>query len=142
LPGSPLMRFAICALLVIGAAAPAVAQSRDSASGPGLTLDDAIQLARRNNPTHLQTTTARSRAGAAVRSAYGALIPTFGSNFGSSYREGRQQFFAGQAFGSSSDVISSSAGLNIDAQYSASSFLTTRYSKAQLDAAESDVTSS
>jgi outer membrane protein len=137
------MRFVITALLVVGMSAPALAQVRDSSSvGPVMSLEEAVSLARRNNPTHLQSTTARERAGAAVRSAYGSLLPTVNTNFGSQYREGRQQFFAGQAFGSSSDVISSNAGVSLDAQFNAASLLGPRAQKAQLDAAELDVTTS
>jgi outer membrane protein len=110
-------------------------------TGPVLTLEEAVQLAARNNPTYLLSTTGRSRAGAAVRSSYGALLPSIRSSFGSGYREGRQQFFAGQAFGSTSDVLSSSADLSIDASYSRQSFLAVKQQRANLDAAEADVTS-
>jgi outer membrane protein len=100
-----------------------------------------VQLAIRNNPTYLQSTTGRTRAGAAVRSAYGNLLPNVSTSFGSSYREGRQQFFAGQAFGSTSDVMSSSGDVSLSAQYSRQSFLGIRQQKANLEAAEADVTS-
>lgn len=136
------MRFVISALLLVSVSAPSFAQVRDSTSGPVLSLQEAIALARRNNPTHLQSTTARARAGAAVRSAYGSLLPTVSTNFGGSYREGRQQFFAGQAFGSSSDVISSNAGIGIDAQFSAGNLLAPKAQRAELDAAELDVATS
>ncbi|MCC6318686.1 MAG: TolC family protein [Gemmatimonadaceae bacterium] len=111
------------------------------AAGPVLTLEEAVQLAIKNNPTYLQSTSGRSRAGAAVRSAYGNLLPSVRTSFGSSYREGRAQFFAGQAFGSTSDVLSSSGDVSIDAQYSRASFLGVRQQRANLDAAEAEVTS-
>lgn len=129
------------ALVFVGLAGFARAASAQAA-GPVLTLDEAVQLALRNNPTYLQSTSGRTRAGAAVRSAYGNLLPNVSSSFGSSYREGRQQFFAGQAFGSTSDVLSSSSDLSLSAQYSRQSFLAVRQQKANLDAAEADVTSS
>jgi outer membrane protein len=127
------------ASLVLGLGAIGT-QAMAQAAGPVLTLQEAVELAVRNNPTYLQSTTGRTRAGAAVRSAYGNLLPNVNTSFGSSYREGRQQFFAGQAFGSTSDVLSSSSDLNISAQYSRQSFLGIKQQKANLEAAESDVT--
>ena len=115
-------------------------QAMAQAAGPVLTLQEAVDLAVRNNPTYLQSTTGRTRAGAAVRSAYGNLLPNVNTSFGSSYREGRQQFFAGQAFGSTSDVLSSSSDVSVNAQYSRQSFLGIKQQKANLEAAEADVT--
>lgn len=111
-------------------------------TGPVLTLDEAVTLAARNNPGHLLTTTQRARAGAALRSSYGALLPSISTDFGSQYREGRQQLFAGQTFGAQSDILSSYADLSLNAQFSFNSLLGPRQSRAQLDAAEADVTSS
>jgi outer membrane protein TolC len=85
---------------VAGAQTPA-----PQATGPILTLDEAIALALRNNPVYLQSGTARARAGAQLRSARGALLPNLSTNFSSDYREGRQQLFAGQTFGSESDIV-------------------------------------
>jgi len=106
-----------------------------------LTLDEAIRLAVRNNPQYLQSGSNRIRAAAALRSARGQLLPSVRTSFGSSYREGRQQFFAGQAFGSTSDVLSSSADLGIDLAISAASLMARKQQRANLDAAESDMTS-
>jgi outer membrane protein len=136
------MRLVTCALLIMGATNSAVAQARDTAAGPVLTLEEAIGLARRNNPVHLQSLTAQQRAGASLRSAYGQLLPSFDTNFGTSYREGKPQFFAGQRFGSSSDVLSSSASLQVGAQYNIGSVLAPKQQRASLDAAQADVTSS
>jgi outer membrane protein len=135
------MRFVACALLALAPAVPALAQSRDSAAvAPVLSLQDAISLARRNNPIFLQTRSARQRAGAALRTSYGLLLPDISSSFANSYREGRPQFFGGQAFGSTSDVISSDASLNVRATYSGQNLLAPKAQRANLDAAESDLT--
>src|SRR5512144_2191258 len=99
-----IMRLVACALLALAPAVPALAQSRDSAAvAPILSLQDAISIARRNNPVFLQTRSARQRAGAALRTSYGVLLPDISSSFSNSYREGRPQCFGGQAFGSTSD---------------------------------------
>lgn len=110
------------------------------AASPVLTLEEAVQLAIRNNPTYLQSTTGRTRAGAAMRSAYGALLPSVSTSFGSSYREGRPQFFAGQAFGSTSDVLSSSSDLSLQGQLSRQNLLALKQQRANLDASEAEVT--
>ena len=49
------------------------------AVAPVLSLQDAITIARRNNPLFLQTRSARQRAGAALRSSYGVLLPDVSS---------------------------------------------------------------
>jgi outer membrane protein len=135
------MRLVACALLALAPVFSAAAQSRDSgAVAPVLSLQDAISIARRNNPLFLQTRSARQRAGAALRTSYGVLLPDVSSNFSSSYREGRPQFFGGQAFGSTSDVISTDASLNIIAQYNGQNLLAPKAQRANLDAAESDLT--
>ena len=136
------MRILACALLAFVSASPALAQSRDSAAaapGPVLSLQDAITIARRNNPTFLQTRSARQRAGAAYRTSFGVLLPDISSSFSSAFREGRPQFFGGQAFGSTSDVISSDASLNVVAQYNGSNILAPRVQRANLQAAEDDL---
>jgi outer membrane protein len=136
------MRLVACALLALASALPASAQSRDStAVAPVLSLPDAINIARRNNPVFLQTRSARQRAGAALRTSYGVLLPDVSSSFSSAYREGRPQFFGGQAFGSTSDVISTDASLNVVAQYNGQNLLAPKAQRANLDAAESDLTS-
>jgi outer membrane protein len=135
------MRFVLCALLALAPIAPALGQSRDSAAtAPVLTLQDAISIARRNNPVFLQSRTARQRAGAALRTSYGVLLPDISTNFSNSFREGRPQFFGGQAFGSTSDVISSDASLNIVATYNGTNLLAPKVQRANLDAAESELT--
>ncbi|MFN8667915.1 MAG: TolC family protein [Gemmatimonadaceae bacterium] len=136
------MRRLICTLLFLGAAplSQAAAQA-PQASGPVLTLDEAIRLAVRNNPTYLQTGSNRQRAAAALRAAKGQLLPSVRTSFGSSYREGRQQFFAGQAFGSTSDVLSSSADVGVDLAISAATWMARKQQAANLSAAESDMSS-
>jgi outer membrane protein len=135
------MRLVACALLALAPVFSAAAQSRDSgAVAPILSLEDAISIARRNNPVFLQTRSAQKRAGAALRSAYGVLLPNVSSSFSSAYREGRPQFFGGQAFGSNSDVVSTDASLNIVATYNGQNLLAPKAQRATLDAAESDLT--
>jgi outer membrane protein len=135
------MRFVACALLALAPMVSAAAQSRDSAAvAPVLSLQDAISIARRNNPLFLQTRSARVRAGAALRTSYGVLLPDVSTSFSNSYREGRPQFFGGQAFGSTSDVISSDGQISVNATYSGANLLAPKAQRANLDAAETDLT--
>jgi outer membrane protein len=136
----PIMRITFLASTLLVAAAPLAAQSAQP--GPVLTIEEAVRLAIRNNPTHQQTLTARSRAGSTLRSSYGALLPQLSTSFGSQFREGRPQFFAGQQFGSASDVLSSFADVSLDLRLSGSAVMQPRASRAALEAAESDITSS
>lgn len=132
------MRRLLFALALTIVAAPLGGQV-PSATRATLTLDEAIALARRNNPSFLQTLNTRRRAGAAVRTAYGALLPSADASFGSSYREGRPQNFGGIAFGANSDVITSSYSLSFSAAYSLASLLNPKQQTASLDATESDI---
>jgi outer membrane protein len=137
------MRSLFVAACAMALAQPIHAQVRDSTtSGPVLSLEEAITLAQRNNPQHQQSMTARQRAGAALRSAYGALFPSLSSSFNTSYREGRPQIFNGVEFGANTDVISSSASLSLQAQWSGASILFPKQQRASLDAAEADISSS
>jgi outer membrane protein len=106
----------VLALATLLAASPLSAQTAP-ASGPVVTLADALALARRNNPTYQSAINARRNASAVVRAANGALLPSVNSSFSTDYREGRQTFFQGQAFGSTNDQLSTnvnaSAALNI-----------------------------
>lgn len=81
-------------------------------TGQTLTLDDALAIARRHNPSYQQILNAQARAAAQRRAAYGALLPSIATDFGVGLREGRQQFFAGIPFGSPNNVLSSSGGLS------------------------------
>ncbi|MCC7003614.1 MAG: TolC family protein [Gemmatimonadaceae bacterium] len=123
-------------LLLTGLAAPLAGQTPSRTS---LTLSEALDIAKRNNPQYLQSINGRTRASAAVRSAYGQLIPSADVGFGASYREGRPQFFGGVAFGATSDIISSNWSLSARSQLSYNTLTSIRRANASLDAAEADV---
>jgi outer membrane protein len=138
------MRHLVAALLVATTplAVPAQTPQPQAAEGPVLTLEEAVQLALRNNPAHLQSTTTRARAGTAMRTAYGSLLPSVRTNFGLSFRAGGTETFAGQQFGAASDQLGSSYGLNVGVGYSAGTFLEPRRASANLSAAEASVNAS
>jgi outer membrane protein len=134
------MRHAFSAILLAVASTTAFAQGQTTS--PILTLDEAVTLAIRNNPTHLRSISAQVRAGAATRTAYGAFLPTINSTFGSSFRAGGAEIVAGQQQGSASDILSSSYRIDVSASYSAATFLQPSVAKANENAAEAEVTSS
>ena len=94
------MRKLWCSLIALAIALPAAGQS---AVGPTLSLGDALSLAKANNPTYLQSNNGRRRADANLRVARGNFLPGASTNFGANYRQGKQSFFEGVAFGVKDD---------------------------------------
>jgi len=141
------MRFSLLAAGLLAAAAALPAQqpstprsTSTSVAGPALSLDEAIALARQNNPTYGQSVNERRRAAAAVRSAYGALMPQLNSSLYTQYRQGGQQLFAGTSIGASADQVNAGAGLDIRANFSAAELLTPKVQRANAEAVEADIT--
>ena len=134
------MRFPL-SLMVLGLVAQ-VAQAQAAASAPAatLTLDEAISIARRNNPAYLQTVANRRSADASVRSAYGALLPSVDANLAGRYQQGGQQVFNGLAFSSSSDAVQSQYGLNLNYTINSATIFNPKLASANRDAAIADVT--
>jgi outer membrane protein len=138
------MRLLLCSLAACMAATPLVAQTPAPASSPvtgtALTLDEALAMARGNNPAYLQTVEGRTRAAAQLRSAYGALLPNLNSSFTTGFRQGRQQFFGGVALGATSDLITSQYNLSTSLTLNPSVFLGPRAQRANLTATEAEIT--
>lgn len=131
------MRKLWCALLLVGTALPAAGQG---AAGPTLSLPDALSLAKANNPTYLQSTNGRRRADATLRAANGQFLPSASTNFGAGYRQGRQQYFDGVAFGSNSATLSSDWGLTFNENVSLGAFNQRSAARLNVMASETDVT--
>src|SRR5690606_20127799 len=116
-------KFAVLALLLCVVGPSAAHAQQTAAIGPSLSLPDAIELARSNNPSYLQTLRDVAPAGMRVRSAYAAFIPQINTSLDASFREGRPQFFGGTAFGATSDVVSSGYSLDASLQLNSSTFM-------------------
>ena len=127
------MRKLLCAVLLLATARPLAAQN---AARSTLTVEEALDIARRNNPSYVIARNNRTRAELSLRSAFGAMMPQASTNLGASYRQGLQQYFGGVAFGATSDVLSSSWGLNFSANVSARAIAQVRSSRAALDASD------
>jgi outer membrane protein len=139
------MRFTVfLALASASAVLPysATAQVRDSTPGAVLTLDEAISLAQRNNPQHLQLLNDRRTAAAALRAAYGALLPSASVSFSSEYRKEGSQPFQGLNFSTSSDVYQSSYWLGLQYDISPSTFITPKLEAARRDAVDAEIVGS
>ncbi|HKG92358.1 MAG TPA: TolC family protein [Gemmatimonadaceae bacterium] len=130
------------------AAAPVAAQvpARDSAlrsaQSPALPLDEAVAIARRNNPAFLQTSNDRRVARARLLSARSAFLPSVDASFGTQYQEGRAALVNGVPLGAASDVISSSYSISARAAYSVSTFIEPKLARASAEAVDADITTS
>ena len=116
--------------------------STDTVTLATLSLPDAINIARRNNPAHLEVVNNRRTADAAVRTAYGQLLPSADASFTAQRQEGGRQIFNGGSFGASSDVNQSSYRIGIDYRINSASLITPRLQRASRDAVEADITGS
>ncbi len=132
---------AIALASVPGVLPTAVASAQAApAAGNVLTLADAITLAKRNNPTLASSINARRTAAANVRAANGQLMPQFNTSFGTGYREGRAEFFAGQGIGSTNDQLSTNANASLSLNVSPGFMQDLAAVKANRDATEADIT--
>src|SRR3954471_172538 len=137
------MRILVLAAFAAILAAPAAALSQDvaavPASGAPLTLDDAISLARRNNPTYLSVVNNRRTADAAVRSARGAFLPSADASFGARYQQGGTQIFNGLNFSNSSATQQSSYSLDLNYRINSATFVQPKAAVANRDAVDADI---
>ena len=129
----------LIALVVAGTQASAQNISPDSTSAPTLTIQQAIDLARRNNPELQQTMNNRVGARAALRSAYGALLPTADASLSAQRQQGGEQIFSGTTLGASSDVNQSSYQIGFGYRLNSASFITPSLQRANRDAVEADI---
>ena len=155
MPAPSSLAVAAGALLAFAALSPAVAQqtappptqapsapalpTASNAAGPILSLEEAVATATRNNPQYLIAENGRRRASAVLLGANGALLPSLSLGLGSGYREGRPQFFAGQAFGSTSGTLSSDWSADANVNYSLGIVANRRAARAGVDAANADI---
>jgi len=131
------MRRSLLTLLAVLAVPALTAQA--PARITTLTLDEAVELARRYNPTYQTQLNDRRRTGLGVRSAYARLFPSSNASFGVGWREGGKVFVEGVPTGADFNLLSSSYGVSLGVSYDLSSLLNPRQQTALLDAADSRV---
>jgi outer membrane protein len=116
--------------------------SADTVNLATLSLADATNIARRNNPSHLQVVNNRRTADATLRTAFGQLLPRADASFTVQRQEGGRQIFNGGSFGASSDVNQSNYRIGVDYRISSVSLITPRLLRANRDAVEADINGS
>src|SRR5688500_20278052 len=121
-------------IALVAAALPASAQvlPRDSAAQTTLTIEQAIDLARRNNPDLQQTLNNRVSARAGVRTAYGQLLPTADASMSVQRQQAGEQIFSGTSLGASSDVNQSSYRIGFHYRLNSASVIMQRPTRAHL----------
>jgi len=136
-----MMRSLLFLSLLAGAVqASAQVTPRDSAGQATLTIEQAVELARRNNPELQQIQNNRIGARAAVRSAYGALLPSADASLSAQRQQGGQQIFSGTSLGASSDVNQSSYQIGVNYRINSATLITPSLQRANRDAVEADIT--
>src|SRR3954470_24517374 len=130
---------AFAVLLVTPAAARAQSVMTITGNGAPLTLDDAISLARKNNPTYLSVANNRRTADAAVRSARGAFLPSADASFGARYQQAGDQVFNGLNFTNSSATKQSNYSLDLGYRINSATFVQPRAAVANRDAIDADI---
>jgi outer membrane protein len=115
------------------------AQAAQSQAPSTLTLDEAIQLARRNNPTFLQTVNARRSADAQVRTAYGSLLPSIDAQVQGRYQQSGQQFVQGVGLRNESDIVQGNYYIGASYTLNSDVLFQPRLARANREAAEADV---
>jgi outer membrane protein len=138
------MRTLVPAALALALCLPAPSPAQDSTATRGvpLTLDEAISLARRNNPVFLAQANDRGPADAAVRSARGAFLPSADASFGARYQQGGQQVFNGLSFSNSSATRQSSYNLGLNYRINSATFVNPKAAVANRNAVEADINGS
>ncbi len=129
-------RIAAC-WMVFCAVAPLAAQTPATVPHQ-LSLAQALELARQNNPTYLQARTAADPAAEAVKAANWARLPSLSANGGVGYTGAGSQFFGGQVF-ASSPTVQSNYGLGATLLISTRTFLTPAIDRAQERATDQNI---
>ncbi|HEY4321915.1 MAG TPA: TolC family protein [Gemmatimonadales bacterium] len=126
----PTCRLAGALILLFVSAVPGAAQSGVTAPRQ-LSLSQALDLARRNNPTYQQAQIGADPAAEAVKAANWARLPTLSAGGGVSYTGAGSQTFGGTTFSQSSPTVSSGYSLSANWQLNTRNFTAPAIQKAQ-----------
>src|SRR5690348_10469562 len=133
-------------MALLGAVAPSMlaAQASSATTQPSpapttLTLDEALLLARQNNPAYLTTANERRSADAQVRQAYSALLPSSTAQFYTGYQQSGQIFVSGGSLPVQSDQLQSQYYLGLNYRLNAGSLVQPRAARANRVAADADI---
>jgi outer membrane protein len=124
------------ALSLVALSLTAVAQAQTPTT---LTLDEAVGLARRNNPTFNAQVNQRRAADADVRQAYATFLPTLSGGLNGNYQKSGDQFVSGVALGNASDVVQAGYGIRLNYNINSAILFAPKLYASRRDAAEADV---
>ena len=140
---TPVVTAALVAVAAVLPYSSAHAQSVDTTGGTELSLEQAMAIATKNSPDHLQIVEARRTAVAKRRSAYGALLPRADAQLQGLYlAQGNTLSSNGFSFGNGSNSEQSSYFIGLTYNVGTSTFLNPKIESANVRAADADVTSS
>src|SRR2546425_4419212 len=130
--------------LLLGPAAVAVAQQPTTPTKPattaGLSLSDAIAVAREKNPAYQQAENNRAPAAWGVRGAYSSwFMPSIMASGGMSYTGPGSQTFLSSSFTQSVSTVSSFYDLGLSWQLSGTTLSQPGLAKAQQRATDADI---
>lgn len=130
--------------LLVGPATAVVAQQPTTVGTPiptaGLSLHDAIAVAREKNPAYRQAENNRGPAAWGVRGAYSSLlIPSVTASGGMTYTGPGSQTFLAQSFSQSVSTVSSFYDLGLNWQLSGNTLSQPGLAKAQQHATDADI---
>ena len=123
----------VAAAAALAATTPAVAQQP---APDDLSMDQAIRIARENNPGYLQQTNDVGVARSAVRAAYGNLVPSLSVSNSYGYTASGEARYGTVEFGSQPESYSSSYSLNMGMSLSGATLLQPAVERAQRRAIE------
>lgn len=134
------MRLSLLLLLQLSAM-PLLAQGqgRPDSTGHALTLQEALTLATRFNPSLRQISNDIRGANAAVRAAYGAFLPSADASLSSEFQQGGRQIFSGASLGAGSDAMQSSYRIGVSYRLNAATFINPSLQKASREGVEADI---
>jgi outer membrane protein len=139
---SKLVAAALCAAIPAPFSHAAYAQATDSTTAPVLSIEQAVTLAVRHNPTHLSVVNDRSSATALRKAAYGALLPSFGAQLSALYQKAGAAPLNSVQFAQASDVYQSFYSLGLTYNLSLSTFVMPKRQNANVHAADADIVGS
>ena len=130
------------ALMLATSAQIALGQQVPISDSHTLTLDEAINTARQNNPALQQTKELVRNSEASVRTTYAALLPSANASVGAAYTQAGTQIVQGVQLPAGSDSYNGSYRLNFGYNISAAAAFAPRAARANRNASEANVTSS
>jgi outer membrane protein len=128
-------------LVALVALAGSALQAQVPAATPSkLSLEEAISIARRNNPLYLETANDRDVATANVRAAYANLVPSLNSSLSASYDKAGTQFLGGASISASADTRTVGYQLGVNYSVNTGTLLGPKLARANRDATDADIT--